>query len=529
MHSLLIRTGHCVSWVLKRYGLLLVPLGLGVSALPAGCRSDAGEAAGASGEPSAGEAGASGEPGNEPTGGTSGKPSTPSTPGGGAPYAGGGSGAAAGEGGSGEEAGEGGVSSAGTSGAGESGQSAGGHSGAAGGPSCVVGTGSPGTGSVPVKVVTEGRWAAWQDGDGPWLPLVKSGNGFVFRPTGTRYGVAIQCGSESYSSSEVIYGTTAQTTLSACPTAGVARCEPAFDGTVKGTLSNVGSSQWLATGHDYLSPGHAISPSAGSVSYSFELNTNSLLLGIAAASGQPLTRVAVLRNVLTPETPSPATVNIDFNSAGKATTSKNLVISGLSTGDTQSHHMTWTMAGDGCGNASLEVSTDKTSPTDTYAALDPSFIQSGDRYEVSVTAKKAGDAQNTASVSARFNTAKDVTLPVLFSDATGSLAAAAPYPRAQASFTPYPNASGYVLRTSCTTTGTSSISWMVTASSEWLGSCSGCKLAMPDLSAAACWNDGWVCSSGNALSATFNEQARSGAGDSAMSWSAWRAILPTSR
>jgi hypothetical protein len=62
--------------------------------------------------------------------------------------------------------------------------------------------GSPGTGSVPITVNGDGIWAAWQDGDGLWLPLEKSDQKFTFRPSGTRYAVAVaaQRGTVSWSS-----------------------------------------------------------------------------------------------------------------------------------------------------------------------------------------------------------------------------------------------------------------------------------------------------------------------------------------
>ena len=520
MHSLLGRTSGSLVRTFKSYRLLILPLSVGVALVPVGCKSDSSEPAGSSGEASAGDAGAPNETGGDSEAGSSGKPSADI---GGALNAGGKPGVDGGEGGEAGESGEGGAmgGTAGLSAAGGSGPSGGGQGGSAGGASCVAGTGSPGTGAVPVKVEGEGIWAAWQDGDGPWFPLAKSSDNFTFRPTGTRYAVAVVCGTDSYASGEVIYGTTAQTTIGACPGIGEAPCDPAFQGTVKGTLSNVGTSQWLVTNDNEL--GHAITPVSGSVSYSVDLDyTNNLLFGIAAASGQALTRIAVLRNAVTENTQSPATMNVDLNTAGKATTLKNIVVSGLAAGDTQTHQATWNLATQNCGNNSLLVSTNAASATDTYAALDSSLVQAGDSYDISVRATKGGDSKNGANVSAHFSTAKDVVLPVVFANVNGSLVAVVPYPRAQASFPPYANATGYSLRTSCPT----GITWSLTASPAWLGTCSDCKLSMPDLSAVNCWNDKWACGSASTLSASFGEQARSGSGDSTLSWSASRSILP---
>ncbi len=392
----------------------------------------------------------------------------------------------------------------------------------------ITGTGKRKSGG-PITVNGDGIWAAWQDGDGPWLPLEKSNQKFTFRPSGTRYAVAVVCPVEDGSKSQygsVFYQTTSTKSFDVCLFGGEASCGEAFYGTVKGTLSNVGTSQWLKL-NDWTN-GRAISPAAGNATYSIGVDfIRDLVFGIAPSATQPLTRIAVLRDAVTEASSDPATVNVDFNTAGKPTTVKSITINGLEASDTQTHQVLWSPQNSAfvCQTGGLLVSTNGASASDSYAALDPALVHADEYYSFTLGAGRGTDSSSGASVSASFKTPQDLAIPVAFTDARASLVATAPFLRVEASFSPFPDATGYSLSTRCKLTGGSSIDWSLGASPEWLGTCTDCKISMPAFSPATCWDDAWACPAGSAFSATVYISSSSNTADLKMNRSATRRVL----
>lgn len=338
--------------------------------------------------------------------------------------------------------------------------------------------------------------------------LSKSGGTFTFRPTGARYGVAVACATPG--TGRVVYATTQTTSLDACPEGGVGECGSSFSGTLSGTLSGVGTSQWLGV-MDAESAGYAIAPVSGKATCSLRLEeARDLVLGIAPTAGQPFSRIAVLREAVSDTTADPTTLNIDFATIGKPSVLKSIKVGGLQPTDVQTHSVTWRTQSswDYCGSQDLELAASPGSATDTYAALDPSLVEAGEQYFVLASAKRGGDASSTASVTARLATPVDLEPTLAYANAVLSLAASSPYPRARAVFPPYANATSYELSTSCSRgAGKGSVYWTISVSPEWLGACTDCQVAMPDLSALSCWNDSWVCNSTMPLGVSVYMQA----------------------
>ena len=392
--------------------------------------------------------------------------------------------------------------------AGEGGERNGGGSGGAGNAGCSVHAGSEGTGAVPINVTGPGVWAAWQDGDGPWNALVKTSNAFTFRPSGTRYSVAVVCLNQGVYSGSVYNETTQIKAIAACSTSAFTSCGRGFAGTLTGTVSNVGTSQWLVVNGNASPSGYAIAPVGGSATYSVSpRNASDLAFGIAPASGQPLTNIAVRRGALTDVTQSPTTANVDFSTEGKPVTLKSVTVTGLQAGDTQAHSVLWVSEDEDqdCADNGLPVATSSTSNPDTYAALAPSLFKPQDSYSAGATGYKGGDPKNSASVTMSLGAAEDVVLPLTFTSASVSFAA----PVVTTSFPAYPNARSYVFNTSCSSAA-SSMLWLVFTTQAWLGDCSDCQVSVPDLSAVSCWRDAWACRAGSTVTADFRAWADSG-------------------
>ncbi|HYQ14374.1 MAG TPA: hypothetical protein VEQ58_01410 [Polyangiaceae bacterium] len=411
----------------------------------------------------------------------------------------------------------------GRTGLGEGGASAGADGLGEGGASAQC-AGPAGSGATPITVKGDGVWAAWQDGDGPWVALAKTGSKFTFRPSGARYGVAVVCPASDFTTGYVAYDTTATQELTLCNSGGgVGTCELSFQGELKGTVFNVGASGWLLTDDDGTAIGLPIAPTAGQAPYSVLLGDGrNVVFGIALASGQPLTKVAVKRDAIDKDTVSPATLNVDFNSDAKPTTLKNVTIGGLQAGDTQTHQVRWNLANDDltyCAWGGLRVSTDSGDATDTYAALDASQVDAADSYSASVSANKNGDAKNYAGVAtANFKTPVDLTLPVAFADASVALLASSPHSRLRASFAPYPHATSYGVRASCPVSGGSARRWSLSATPAWLGSCSSCQVSMPDLGETGCFDESRACPAGSTVTVDVTASGGDASTTPPLSW-----------
>ncbi|HVY39780.1 MAG TPA: hypothetical protein VHM31_17705 [Polyangia bacterium] len=362
-------------------------------------------------------------------------------------------------------------------------------------------------GTQAIAVSTNAAWAAWQDGDGPWTALPLSGGAAHFTPTGCRYGVTLACGApyQNRTTMYTFYRTTAVTALSAtCPAAGGsgggASCA-FFASQVSGTLSNVGQAGWLQTSQSWT--GAKLAPVGGAATYQLSSPTGGdLAFGLAAAAGQPLTQIAVVRNLQSGGVSySPKTVDVDFATQGRPAGSKAFQTTGVMTGDAVSDTVAWRTApppSPFCGAPGLNLSTSGASADDTYAVVDPALIVSGDSYTFAVTVTQAGRRQ-FASFNGGFTQPVDVTLPISYLNGVASVAGSLPYGRAALDFPPYPKASDYRMNTSCAATGTGSILWSVSATSEWFTRATCLELAIPDVSAASGWNGDWACPAGRAV------------------------------
>jgi hypothetical protein len=317
-------------------------------------------------------------------------------------------------------------------------------------------------------------WVVFQDGEGPWTPLVSADGHYSFDVTNHRYGVLGRCEDDGTVRLSLLYATVAE---GAAVTLGCftgARPLGMLDITVDGIAPGRSVFLWSGTSVDTVT---ADAPTAR-----FSAPPGTRDVGINESDDQGVTRFAALRGVFIEEGTT-TTAEIDLDAVGFAPEIHDVRIEGENSpgGATASVVLETPDLGVLGGGAAVDG---------RYAAVPLAHVGSDDLFKARAS-EVISDGGGTHSVATFFTSPADVDLhlPPLLDPAELTVVAPEPYLRLETRFLAYPEATIYRCYV-YEATGSRSIDWRATPG--WLGDGASLSVAFPDLSGVDGWDDSWA-------------------------------------
>jgi hypothetical protein len=352
----------------------------------------------------------------------------------------------------------------------------------------------------PFGVLVNQTWAAFQDGNGSWLPLFPSSAGvYEFDVASSTYAVALVCSSPDQVNSwgSVNYGTVdlqAVNVVTQAPPCTAGKAPTAY--TVQGTL-NLGSDQYWRYGT--LHESSAIALSGGPVDYTvgqFLAGEQNDLFFASGSSAAPdaISRLLVQRN-LSPKA-NVTGLNLDMVKNGTAAlgTAQAVVTSASDATSIDVYYTTrgphgglWLNAAATAGSSTRAVS---------FTTLPESIRVANDRYFL-VAADDQGSQWRKASLATYTTGALNLDLPAPFPVSFASLSS--PYLRPSFDFTPVAGANLYTFGISYSPVRTSLHQFAIEVTPAWVSS-SGGSLTFPDWADVPGFDASWVAPSGASAS-----------------------------